>query len=141
MKLELVSFRICPFVQRAVITLRYKKVPFDLIFIDLANPPDWFLEISPFRKVPLLRVDDTHVIFESAVIDEFLDEITPGALLPADALQRALDRSWIEFGTACLLDFSRMVRARTQDAFEDARAVAERENEVPRERTEVLALV
>lgn len=121
MKLELISFRICPFVQRAVITLRHKNVPFELVYIDLSDPPAWFLEISPFRKVPVLRVDDTHVIFESSVIDEFLDEITPGSLLPADPLQRALDRSWIEFGTACQMDFSRMVHANTQAAFESAR--------------------
>ncbi len=121
MKLELVSSKICPFVQRAVITLRYKKVPFELIYIDLADPPDWFVEVSPFRKVPLLIVDGEHVIFESAVIDEFLDEITPGTLLPGDPLQRALDRSWIEFGTGCMLDFARMVRAREKEVFENAR--------------------
>jgi len=122
MKLELISFRICPFVQRAVITLRHKNVPFELRYIDPADPPGWFLEISPFRKVPLLRVDDTHVIFESAVIDEFLDEITPGTLLPENALQRALDRSWIEFGTGCLQDFASMVRATSREGFEIARA-------------------
>ncbi len=121
MKLELISFPICPFVQRAVITLRYKQVDFEITYIDLAGPPAWFAELSPFRKVPVLRVAGQHAIFESAVIDEYLDEITPGALLPADALQRALDRSWIEFGTACLLAFSAMVHANNVADYEAAR--------------------
>lgn len=121
MDLELVSFKICPFVQRAVITLRYKNTPFRITHIDLSEPPEWFKAISPFGKVPLLRVDGEHVIFESAVIDEFLDEITPGSLLPDDPLTRALDRSWIEFGTACLVNFAGMMHAKDEESFNNSR--------------------
>jgi glutathione S-transferase len=118
MELELVSFKICPFVQRAVITLRHKQTPFKLTHIDLSEPPPWFTSISPFGKVPLLRVDGQHVIFESAVIDEFLDEITGGGLLPGDPLLRAIDRSWIEFGSACLLQLSAQLHATDRETFE-----------------------
>ena len=120
MKLELISFKICPFVQRSVITLLYKNVPFDITHIDLNDPPAWFREISPFGKVPVLRVDDKYVIFESAVINEFLDESTPGSLLPFDTLRRAIDRSWIDFGTAMTLDLSALMHAASQDRFETA---------------------
>jgi len=59
--------------------------------------------------VPLLRVDNDAVIFESAVINEFLDDITPGQLHPADPLQRAINKSWIEFGgNCCTLTFQIM---------------------------------
>lgn len=119
MDLELISFKICPFVQRAVITLRHKQVPFRVTHIELSDTPAWFKEISPFGKVPLLRVDRRHTLFESAVIDEYLDEITPGRLLPEDPLQRALDRSWIEFGTACILDLSGIMHATEAEAWED----------------------
>lgn len=122
MDLELISFALCPFVQRGVITLRHKQTPFRTTFIELGDPPDWFRAISPFGKVPLLRVDGEHVLFESAVIDEFLDEITPGQLLPDDPLLRALDRSWIEFGSACLLDLSGMMHAKDAGAFEHNRS-------------------
>ncbi len=121
MKLELISFAICPFAQRGVITLKHKSIPFEMTFIDLGDPPDWFTKLSPFGKVPLLRVDDEHTIFESAVIDEFLDEITPGQLLPDDPLTRALDRSWIEFGSACLLDLSGMMHAKDAETFDNSR--------------------
>ncbi|MGD8643594.1 MAG: glutathione S-transferase N-terminal domain-containing protein, partial [Chromatiales bacterium] len=57
MKLELISFKICPFVQRSVITLRHKGLPYEVTYIELDDPPPWFLEISPFGRVPALRVD------------------------------------------------------------------------------------
>jgi glutathione S-transferase len=46
MSLHLISFKTCPFVQRAVITLKHKNIDFDITYIDLADPPDWFLELS-----------------------------------------------------------------------------------------------
>ena len=111
MRLELISFKICPFVQRAVITLLHKQVKHTVTYIDLASPPDWFRTISPFGKVPLLKVDDKHVIFESAIIDEYLNEAFTGKLLPDDPITRALDRSWIEFGTSLTLEFSGLIHS------------------------------
>ncbi len=118
MELELVSFKICPFVQRAVTTLRYTRTPFELVHIDLSEPPRWFRDISPFGKVPLLSVNRQRVVFESAVINEFLNEVTHAGLLPDDPLLRALDRSWIDFATACLLDLSAQMHAEDQETFE-----------------------
>lgn len=119
MQLELISTKRCPFVQRSIITLNYKGIDYRMTFVDLDNPPEWFKTISPFGKVPVLRVDNDAVIFESAVINEFLDEITPGSLHPADPLQRAINRSWIEFGgTCCLLTFQLMV-VEDQQSYED----------------------
>ena len=71
--LKLISHKLCPYVQRAVIALTEKGVPFERIDIDLANKPDWFLKISPLGKTPVLVVGD-HAIFESAVILEYLEE-------------------------------------------------------------------
>ena len=69
-RLTLVSHHLCPYVQRAVIALTEKQVPFERIDVDLAAKPAWFTAISPLGKVPLLRVGDATVIFESAVILE-----------------------------------------------------------------------
>ena len=99
--LTLVSHALCPYVQRAAIVLAEKGLPFERRDIDLAAKPDWFLKISPLGKTPVLLVGD-EAIFESAVICEYLDETTPARLHPADALQRARHRSWIEFGSALL---------------------------------------
>jgi glutathione S-transferase len=71
--LKLISHKLCPYVQRAVIALTEKRVSFERIDIDLANKPDWFLKVSPLGKTPVLVVGD-HAIFESAVILEYLEE-------------------------------------------------------------------
>jgi glutathione S-transferase len=71
---------------------------YDITYIDLANKPDWFLEISPSGKVPVLKVDDTP-IFESAVILDYLDETASddGRLMPNDPIARAEQRMWIAY--------------------------------------------
>lgn len=103
MTLKLVSFSLCPFVQRAVITLKEKQVDFELQYIDLESPPDWFKRLSPLGKVPLLQVGE-EVLFESAVIIDYLDEVFQPRLHPGDPLKRAQHRAWIEYGSGLLLD-------------------------------------
>jgi len=103
--LILVSHYLCPYVQRAAIALDEKGVPFERRYIDLANKPDWFVSLSPLGKVPLLvvvRGDRNAVIFESAVILEYLEDTQPNPLHPADPLERARHRAWIEFGGVIL---------------------------------------
>ena len=99
--LTLVSHALCPYVQRAAIVLAEKGVPFERRDVDLRNKPAWFLALSPLGKTPVLQVGDD-AIFESAVICEFLDETHEPRLHPASALERALHRSWMEFGSAVL---------------------------------------
>jgi glutathione S-transferase len=102
-QLKLVSHKLCPYVQRAVIALTEKGVPFERIDIDLDDKPDWFLKISPLGKTPVLMVGDK-AIFESAVIIEYLEETQPNPLHPDDPLLRAGHRGWIEFNSAVLGD-------------------------------------
>src|ERR1700674_3522738 len=104
-RLRLISHKLCPYVQRAVIALTEKGVAFERIDIDLSNKPDWFLAISPLGKTPVLQVGDVP-IFESAVILEYLEETQPSPLHPADPLRRAEHRAWIEFSSAVLGDIA-----------------------------------
>lgn len=120
MSIELISFKTCPFVQRAAITLGYKEVEHKVTFIDLADPPDWFLEISPLAKVPVLRVDG-EILFESAVINEYLDDITGGELQPKDPLARAKNRAWIEFASNMLGNTYMMKTAAEKGKYEKFR--------------------
>ena len=112
----LVSHDLCPYVQRAVILLTEKAIPHQRITIDLAAKPDWFVAISPLGKVPLLRIGAA-VLFESAVICEYLDEMTLGSLHPADRLEKAQHRSWIEFGSSLLNSIAGFYNAPDADAF------------------------
>lgn len=119
-KLRLISFKLCPFVQRTVITLLHKDVPYDIDYIDLNEPPEWFKELSPLGKVPVLQVDGKEVIFESAVIQEYVDEITPPPLQPEDPLVRAKNRAWISYGGEMIMKMHGMVTAKDAEAFNKA---------------------
>src|ERR1700694_3142904 len=114
--LKLISHKLCPYVQRAVIALTEKGVAFERIDIDLSNKPDWFLAISPLGRTPVLQVGEVP-IFESAVILEYLEETEPKPLHPADPLARAEHRAWIEFGSAILNDIAGFYAAKDEAAF------------------------
>jgi len=96
-KYLLVSFETCPWVQRAAIVLREKNIPFEFRHISADNRPDWFLAISPHKKVPVLRIDDTVSLFESNAIAEYLDETIAPRLHPEDPIQRAVNRAWTDY--------------------------------------------
>src|SRR5438045_4192126 len=115
-KLKLISHKLCPYVQRAVISLTEKGVPFERIDVDLSNKPDWFKAISPLGKTPVLLVGNI-AIFESAVILEYLEEIQPNPLHPAAPLVRAEHRAWIEFSSAILNDIWALYTAPDAAAF------------------------
>ncbi len=99
--LHLVSFDICPYVQRAMILLLEKNAEFRISYIDLQNKPEWFLKISPLGKVPVLEVDG-HVLFESAAICEYIDETQGQVLHPSDPLVKAQHRAWMEYSSVLL---------------------------------------
>lgn len=96
-KYLLCSFKTCPWVQRAAIVLRAKKIEYDISYIDRNDRPAWFLAISPHAKVPVLQIDGKDSLFESNAIAEYLDETTPPRLHPEDPLARARNRAWTDF--------------------------------------------
>ncbi len=104
-KYMLVSFKTCPWVQRSAILLREKGIEFEFRHIDRDNRPDWFLAISPHKKVPVLSVDGKVSLFESNAINEYLDETIAPRLHPEDPVQRAINRAWTDY----LPTFSEMV--------------------------------
>ncbi len=121
MTLKLISYQLCPYVHKAATTLRVKHIPYEIEYIQLSKPPQWFHEISPLGKVPLLLVED-HVLFESTAIIEYLDEAYPPRLHPADVIQRAKHRAWMAFSDTCLRDYYRCVFAKNEADFHKALA-------------------
>jgi glutathione S-transferase len=115
---ELVSNHLCPYTQRAAIQLIEKGLACERSYIDLADKPAWFTQISPLGKVPVLRVGDA-VVFETAVICECIEELAPDVPLhPADPLERARHRSWAEFASAVIADVFGFYTAPDAAAFE-----------------------
>jgi glutathione S-transferase len=65
--------------------------------VNLKDKPKDLLELNPYAKVPVL-VDGEGVIYESAILNEYLDEKYPTTrLMPDDRLLRAKARIWIDF--------------------------------------------
>ena len=110
----LISHHLCPYVQRAAIAMTEKAAPFQRIDINLSAKPDWFKAISPLGKVPVLRVEEDsreHYLFESTAILEYLDEVQFPRLHPVDAITRADNRAWMEFGSRILDAIARFYTA------------------------------
>jgi len=131
---ELISFNVCPFVQRSAITLIQKGVNFNTTYVDLKNLPDWFAEVSPLGKVPVLRIGDT-TVFESAVIAEYLDEQYAPQLHPTDLLAKAHHRSWTEFASDITMNMFMMLHKPDEASFNEQKELvknqlAQVENEI-----------
>jgi glutathione S-transferase len=77
--------------------LHEKRIAFEVHEVDLSNKSEEFLSVSPYGKVPVLRVKGTS-LYESNIVNECLDEVyeSPG-LMPDDPEGKALVRSWMSF--------------------------------------------
>ena len=111
-----------------------KGVPFDVRYVDLRAKPDWFLQISPRGKVPVL-VADGIPLFELSAILEFLDETQAPRVLPDDPYERARQRAWIEVANDLFVAHYRLVTIKSWSELDVARAgvaavLARFENEV-----------
>jgi len=92
--MKVVSFKICPFVQRVTALLEAKNVAYEVEYIELSNKPEWFLNVSPNAQVPLLITDEDQVLFESDAIVEYIDEVTGAPFSSDDPVKKAQDRAW-----------------------------------------------
>lgn len=87
-KLELHGFEGCPFAWRTRIAAQEKRIPFDWIPVDAAQP-DARVEHNPEKRSPMLVAGDVRLT-ESFVIAQYLDEAYSGpSLQPKDARARA----------------------------------------------------
>jgi glutathione S-transferase len=95
--IELFSARVCPYAHRTRLILSEKQVQFEYTEVDLQNKPARFLANSPYGKVPAL-VHDGATIYESAIINEYLDEVfEKPRFMPRTPELRAKVRIWIDY--------------------------------------------
>lgn len=92
--IKVVSFKICPFVQRVTAMLEAKNVPYEIDYINLSDKPQWFLDMSPTGQVPLLVTEGGTPLFESDAIVEYIDEVTAPLVVDTTPERRAIDRAW-----------------------------------------------
>jgi RNA polymerase-associated protein len=92
----------CPFSHRTRIVLAEKGITYDVLLVDSGRFPEDLIELNPYSSLPTL-VDRGLVLYDSRVINEYLDERFPHPpLLPVDPVSRArsrlllyrVDRDW-----------------------------------------------
>jgi glutathione S-transferase len=103
MMIKLYDFKSSPNCQRVKVVLAEKNLVYDTVPIDLRkqeqkNPE--YLKLNPYGKVPVLT-DDSTVLYESLIINEYLDEKYPNPpLMPKDPASRAKARILVDYGMA-----------------------------------------
>lgn len=121
MELSLVSFALCPYLERASLLLREKGVVHDVRRVELAQKPDWFRALSPRGRTPLLLVDG-ELVEEPDAIMELLEELHPDPPLHAPSpLGRARDRALSRYAAQELFPTAyRLQSARDEDSARSA---------------------
>jgi glutathione S-transferase len=99
--IKLYDFKSSPNCQRVRVVLAEKHLPYETVPVDLRaqaqKTPD-YLKLNPYGKVPVLTDDDT-VLYESCIINEYLDEKYPTPpLMPGDPAKKAKARILIDYG-------------------------------------------
>jgi len=116
--LKIVSFKICPFVQRVTALLAAKKIDYEIEYISLKDKPQWFLELSPNGQVPLLITQSGIALFESDAIVEYIDEVSAPIESNVSPEQRAIDRAWSYMATKHYLTQCSAMRSADRDTLQ-----------------------
>lgn len=111
--IQIFSSKACPYAHRTRLVLLEKGIDFTLTEIDLQNKPEWFADVSRYGKVPAIKHGE-HQLYESAIINEYLDEVFPNPpLLPRDSGIKAIARIWIDYANNRFVPaFSKLLRGK-----------------------------
>jgi len=101
--IKLYDFKSSPNCQRVKVVLAEKNLPYEIVPVDLTKKdqktPE-YLKMNPYGKVPVLT-DDSTVLYESLIINEYLEEKYPAtSLLPKDPAKKAKARILTDYGMA-----------------------------------------
>ncbi|MCK5697687.1 MAG: glutathione S-transferase family protein [Gammaproteobacteria bacterium] len=118
--IELFLFDFCPFAQRVQMSLIQSQLPYKATVLTPGQMPDDFSTISPLGNVPVLRVNNSDTVFESAVINDYIAQISPISIEPKDELQTAQMRAWSEYINTCFGALMGVLQATDEDSFQQA---------------------
>lgn len=117
--IKIVSFKICPFVQRVTAALEAKRIPYEIEYISLKDKPQWFLDISPNGQVPVMVTESGTALFESDAIIEYIEDEYGPIEQDVSNEQRALDRAWSYLGSKHYLAQCGTMSSKDKETFEE----------------------
>lgn len=113
-----------PFARKVRVVMAEKKLDYELQLVDVWAPDSIIQQHNPLGKVPCLIMDDYGSLFDSRVIVEYLDTLSPvGRLLPQSGRERATIKAWeaVSDGlmdAAIMINIERMRRPLAQQSQE-----------------------
>jgi len=96
-KVRLYSCALCPYSMRVKLVLAAKKIKFEVVNINVNNPPTWYLHLNVDGHVPTIQFEDGRSLKESLIICEYLEALHPEkSLTPQDPFENAQQRILID---------------------------------------------
>jgi glutathione S-transferase len=135
--IRLYDYPDCPFCQKVRVVLAEKDLEYERVHVDLhkgeQKTPE-FLKLNPYGKVPVL-VDEDTVVYDSTIINEYLDEEYPNPLMmPEDSAGRARVRLLEDFADNSFTPAAGMILAELHkpEAEQDSERVRRYQGEITR---------
>lgn len=122
--IKLIGSLASPFVRKARIVLSEKKIDYQLVLEDVWSPDTTIHTFNPIGKVPCLVMEDGEAVFDSRVICEYVDTLSPvGKLIPQLGRERVEVRCWEALADG-MLDAAVLIRLEGTQRAEGLRSAA-----------------
>ena len=93
--MKLIGSAASPYVRKVRVVLAEKRLEYQFVIEDVWAPDSTISTSNPLGKVPCLIMDGSEAMFDSRVIVEYLDTLSPvGKLIPAQSRERAEVKTW-----------------------------------------------
>ena len=93
--MKLIGSNSSPYVRKVRVVMAEKKLDYDFVLEDVWSADSQIIESNPLGKVPCLIMEGAEALFDSRVIVEYLDTLSPvGKLIPSVGRERAEVKTW-----------------------------------------------
>ena len=110
MVMKLIGSNSSPYVRKVRVVMAEKKLEYTFVLEDVMAPDTKIGQFNPLGKVPCLVMEGGEAIFDSRVIVEYVDALSPvGKLIPPSGRERAEIKTWEALADG-LLDAALLLR-------------------------------
>ncbi|HUW97364.1 MAG TPA: glutathione S-transferase N-terminal domain-containing protein [Acidiferrobacter sp.] len=122
-----------PYVRKVRIALREKNLPFEWIVEAPSDPGNRIASLNPLGKVPVFETDDGEVLFDSALIIEYIDSLGTERLIPPAGPERFKVLLWNTLGSGMMdATVARLLENRRPEAQRSRVFLARQEEKIAR---------
>ena len=108
--MKLYASQTSPYARKVRVVMAEKKIDYQMVEVDVWSPDTTISQFNPLGKVPCLVMEDGGAIFDSRVIVEYVDTLTPvSRMIPQAGRERLEVRCWEALADG-LLDAAVLVR-------------------------------